>query len=77
MAGEKRPTLSVEAAKNFPGSEAQNSVLSSLWARQRIDDLMSQDYNGAQQEGFGRSQWVCQISCCKHLWLARAHGNDA
>jgi Ca-activated chloride channel family protein len=38
-----------EIPVDFPEAETQNSVLSSLWARQRIDDLMSQDYNGAQQ----------------------------
>jgi Ca-activated chloride channel family protein len=38
-----------EIAVDFPEAEAQHNVLSSLWARQRIDDLMGQDYNGAQQ----------------------------
>ena len=38
-----------EIAVDFPESEAQHNVLSSLWARQRIDDLMGQDYNGAQR----------------------------
>jgi len=38
-----------EIPVDFPEAEAQNGVLSSLWARQRIDDLMSQDYNGVQQ----------------------------
>jgi Ca-activated chloride channel family protein len=38
-----------EIPVDFPEAEAQNGVLSSLWARQRIDDLMSQDYKGAQQ----------------------------
>jgi hypothetical protein len=38
-----------EVPVDFPEAEAQNGVLSSLWARQRVDDLMSQDYNGAQQ----------------------------
>lgn len=30
-------------------SSQQNEVLASLWARTRIDDLMSQDFKGAQQ----------------------------
>jgi Ca-activated chloride channel family protein len=30
-------------------SSQQNGVLASLWARTRIDDLMSQDFQGAQQ----------------------------
>ena len=38
-----------EIAVEFPESETQHNVLSSLWARARIDDLMGQDYNGAQQ----------------------------
>jgi Ca-activated chloride channel family protein len=40
-----------EIVVNFPEAEAQHNVLSSLWARQRIDDLMSKDYNGVQQGG--------------------------
>jgi Ca-activated chloride channel family protein len=38
-----------EIAVDFPEAESRNNVLSSLWARSRIDDLMGQDYNGAQQ----------------------------
>ena len=38
-----------EIAVDFPEAEAQHNVLSSLWARLRIEDLMAQDYNGAQQ----------------------------
>jgi Ca-activated chloride channel family protein len=38
-----------EIQVDLPEADAQHGVLSSLWARQRIDDLMSQDYNGAQQ----------------------------
>jgi Ca-activated chloride channel homolog len=38
-----------EIAVAFPESELQHNVLTSLWARSRIDDLMDQDYNGAQQ----------------------------
>ncbi len=38
-----------EIAVDFPEAEAQHNVLSSLWARRRIDDLMGQDYTGAQQ----------------------------
>src|SRR5882672_175225 len=38
-----------EIAVEFPESESQHDVLSSLWARSRIDDLMGQDYNGVQQ----------------------------
>ncbi|HUS11876.1 MAG TPA: VIT domain-containing protein [Pyrinomonadaceae bacterium] len=37
-----------EIAVDFPESESQHNVLSSLWARSRIDDLMGQDYNGVQ-----------------------------
>ena len=38
-----------EIAVDFPESESRHSVLSSLWARSRIDDLMGQDYNGMQR----------------------------
>jgi Ca-activated chloride channel family protein len=34
---------------NFPEAQTQHDVLASLWARQRIDDLMGQDYAGMQQ----------------------------
>jgi Ca-activated chloride channel homolog len=33
---------------SFPETMASHDVLSSLWARRRIEDLMSQDYAGAQ-----------------------------
>ena len=33
---------------SFPENMAAHDVLSSLWARRRIDDLMSYDYSGAQ-----------------------------
>jgi len=33
----------------FPENEAQHDVLAALWARTRIDDLMSQDWNGIQK----------------------------
>ena len=32
----------------FPETMASHDVLASLWARARIDDLMNQDFNGAQ-----------------------------
>jgi Ca-activated chloride channel family protein len=38
-----------EIALAFPESELQHNVLTSLWARSRIDDLMGQDYAGGQQ----------------------------
>jgi Ca-activated chloride channel homolog len=38
-----------EIAVDFPEAESRNNVLTSLWARQRIDDLMGQDYGSAQQ----------------------------
>ncbi|HEX9928882.1 MAG TPA: TonB family protein [Pyrinomonadaceae bacterium] len=33
----------------FPENEAQHDVLATLWARTRVDDLMSQDWNGIQK----------------------------
>jgi Ca-activated chloride channel family protein len=38
-----------EIPVNLPEAEAGHDVLATLWARTRIDDLMSKDYNGAQQ----------------------------
>ena len=37
-----------EIPVNLPETMVANDVLSSLWARQRIENLMSQDYQGAQ-----------------------------
>lgn len=34
---------------DLPDAQPAHDVLASLWARARIDDLMSKDYNGAQQ----------------------------
>jgi Ca-activated chloride channel family protein len=34
---------------DLPGTEPEHDVLATLWARQRIDHLMAQDWNGAQQ----------------------------
>ncbi|MCM3903644.1 MAG: VIT and VWA domain-containing protein [Pyrinomonadaceae bacterium] len=34
----------------FPEAKTQHDVLAPLWARSRIDDLMSQDFNGMQQD---------------------------
>ncbi len=33
----------------FPGFEPEHDVLTTLWARMKIADLMAQDYNGIQQ----------------------------
>jgi Ca-activated chloride channel homolog len=38
-----------EIPVDFSESAPQNDVLSTLWARTRVDDLMSQDFKGAQQ----------------------------
>ena len=38
-----------EISVDLPEAEPQHNVLSSLWARQRIDNLMGQDFNGVQQ----------------------------
>jgi Ca-activated chloride channel family protein len=37
-----------ELPVELPEKESRHDVLASLWARTRIDDLMSQDYNGIQ-----------------------------
>lgn len=36
---------------DLPENEPRHDVLATLWARTRIDDLMSQDYNGIQRGG--------------------------
>ncbi len=38
-----------EIPVEFPETESRHDVLATLWARTRIDDLMSQDWNGIQQ----------------------------
>ncbi len=38
-----------EIPVDFSSSQSQHDVLSTLWARTRVDDLMSQDFKGAQQ----------------------------
>ncbi len=38
-----------EIPVDFSKAESRNDVLSTLWARTRVDDLMSQDFKGAQQ----------------------------
>lgn len=37
-----------EIPVDFSGDQSQNVVLSTLWARQRVDDLLAQDYAGVQ-----------------------------
>ena len=38
-----------EIPVDFSDSQKQHDVLATLWARNRVDDLMSQDFNGAQE----------------------------
>lgn len=38
-----------EIPVNLPEADSHHDVLATLWARTRIDDLMSKDYKGAQQ----------------------------
>src|SRR5207302_2556436 len=38
-----------EIPVDFSSSQSQHDVLSTLWARTRVDDLMSQDFKGVQQ----------------------------
>ncbi|HEX8151461.1 MAG TPA: TonB family protein [Pyrinomonadaceae bacterium] len=37
-----------EIAVELPESKAENDVLATLWARRRVEDLMGEDYEGAQ-----------------------------
>src|SRR5437762_2809010 len=38
-----------EIPVDFSNSQSRNEVLATLWARTRVDDLMSRDFKGAQQ----------------------------
>src|SRR5260370_42227730 len=38
-----------EVPVDFSNSQSRNEVLATLWARTRVDDLMSRDFKGAQQ----------------------------
>ncbi len=38
-----------EIRLDLPGAQPEHDVLATLWARRRIDHLMAQDWNGAQQ----------------------------
>jgi Ca-activated chloride channel family protein len=40
-----------ELSVSFPENALENDVLSTLWARTRIDELMSNDYNSVAQNG--------------------------
>jgi Ca-activated chloride channel family protein len=41
-------TVTREIAVNLPALETRHDVLAALWARARVDDLMAQDWAGAQ-----------------------------
>jgi Ca-activated chloride channel family protein len=41
-------TFEREIAVELPESRAEHDVLATLWARRRVEDLMSEDYEGAQ-----------------------------
>ena len=38
-----------EIRVNLPASEPENAMLATLWARRRVEDLMSQDFGGLQR----------------------------
>jgi hypothetical protein len=38
-----------EIRVNLPASQPENSMLATLWARRRVEDLMSQDFGGLQR----------------------------
>ena len=48
---------------SFPETMASHDVLASLWARRRIDDLMSQDFSGAQSRNMNAElkQTITQV----------------
>ncbi len=47
---------------DFPKTEEKHDVLASIWARQRIDDLMSQNYDFEDEEGSEGSETVKTIT---------------
>jgi Ca-activated chloride channel homolog len=47
-----------KVAVEFPVDNAGNAVLEKIWARRKVDDLMSQDWLGVQQ---GQSKYKAQI----------------
>ena len=38
-----------EIRVNLPASQPENAMLATLWARRRVEDLMSQDFGGLQR----------------------------
>jgi Ca-activated chloride channel family protein len=54
---------------SFPAQENQNNAIASLWARDRIDDLMSQDWAGVQQGTLRADlrQQITQLGLDYHL----------
>jgi Ca-activated chloride channel family protein len=40
-----------EIRVNLPASQPENAMLATLWARRRVEDLMSQDFGGLQRGG--------------------------
>jgi Ca-activated chloride channel family protein len=52
-----------EIPVNLPDADSNHDVLATLWARTRIDDLMSKDYKGAQQGAMqdGLKQTITQL----------------
>ena len=50
-----------EIPVELPESESRRDVLATLWARTRIDDLMSQDYNGIQNARSDVSEAITEL----------------
>lgn len=58
-----------EIPMSFPAQENQNGAIASLWARGKIDDLMSQDWAGVQQGTLRTDlrQQITQLGLDYHL----------
>ncbi len=52
-----------EIPVDFSNSQSQHDVLATLWARTRVDDLMSQDFKGAQQGAMQENVKQAVIQC--------------
>ena len=62
-------SYSREIPVSFPAQESQNVALASLWARDKIDDLMSQDWAGVQRGALRADvrQQITQLGLDYHL----------
>jgi len=51
-----------EIKVNFPKKQEKHDVLATLWARTKIDDLMSKDYRSVENREEARKEVISQIT---------------